>query len=172
MTVSSTRCANWLRSHTGQYNHGNQPSHHALYLYNHVQPWKTQGLVRYIVDALYEAAPDGLPGDEDTGSLSSWYVFSSLGLYPVCPGKPTYALGAPRFERAMLQLPGGRKLFIEGIGAARAENVYVQSATLDGEPLLFPEVTHADLIKGGTLRFEMGPRPNRDGYGGVGHIKR
>lgn len=150
---------------TGQYAHGNQPSHHVLYLYNHAgRPWRTQALVRHVVDVLYRAAPDGLPGDEDTGSLSSWYVFSALGLYPLCPGKPTYELGAPRFERATLRLPGGSTLVIDGGGAGAPENVYVQSVHLDGEPLRTPQVEHGDIADGGTLSFEMGPRPNRSWY--------
>jgi predicted alpha-1,2-mannosidase len=153
------------RSGTGQYAHGNQPCHHVLYLYNHTDSaWKTAPLVRAIGDHLYRATPDGYPGDEDTGSLGSWYVFTALGLYPIQPGVPTYALGAPRFRRAELAFENGRTLVVEAVGVEEPGAVYVQSVSLDGDRLLAPFIDHQRLLQGGTLRFEMGTAPRMDVY--------
>jgi predicted alpha-1,2-mannosidase len=150
----------------GQYAHGNQPGHHVPYLYNHASmPWKTQALVRHIVDTLYQATPAGFAGDEDSGSLSSWYVLSTLGIYPACPGTPRYELGAPRFERAELYLPNGKRLVIEGQGAQVADNRYVQSAHLNDRPLHETFVLHDEIVSGGVLRFDMGAAPNPEWYG-------
>lgn len=154
---------------TGQYGHGNQPGHHIPYLYNAAgQPWKTQALVRGLVDRHYRAAPDGLAGDEDTGSLSSWYLFSVLGFYPLCPGRPAYTLGAPRFDEAILQLPGGRTLTVEANGALPPERRYVQAVRWNGTAVREPWIAHADLAAGGTLTFEMGTGPNREWFTSVG----
>ena len=96
----------------GQYAHGNEPIHHMIYLYDYAgQPWKTQSRIRAAMDQLYQATPDGLCGDEDTGQMSAWYVFSALGFYPVCPGDPTYLIGSPLFDRATLTLPDGQDLY-------------------------------------------------------------
>ena len=93
----------------GQYAHGNEPIQHMIYLYNYVgQPWKTQARVRMVMNKLYQATPDGLCGDEDTGQMSAWYVFSALGFYPVCPGDTSYVIGSPLFDRATLTLPTTR----------------------------------------------------------------
>ena len=121
------------RSGTGQYAHGNQPCHHVLYLYDHTDSaWKTAPLVRAIGDHLYHATADGYPGDEDTGSLGSWYVFTALGFYPIQPGEPTYALGAPRFRRAELAFENGRTLVVEAVGVEELAAVYVQSVPSTG----------------------------------------
>lgn len=144
----------------GQYAHGNEPSHHVAYLYPYVgQAQKTQARVREIVDTLYSDAPDGLSGNDDCGQLSSWYVLSALGFYPLAPGSDEYVIGSPLFPRATLRLPGGATFTIAAPGASR-EAVYVQSATLDGEPHPTAKLRHGDIVKGGRLVLEMGPAPN------------
>jgi predicted alpha-1,2-mannosidase len=157
-----------VASGMGQYAHGNQPSHHVPYLYNHTDAaWKTAPLARDIGDRLYRDAPDGYAGDEDTGSLGSWYVFTALGLYPIAPGVPTYALGAPRFARAELRFGNGNRLIVEGVGIDVPGAVYVQAVSFDGERLHMPFVEHDRLMQGGTLRFVMGTEPNADVYSSV-----
>ena len=145
----------------GQYAHGNEPSHHMAYLYNFAgQPWKTQNMVRRIMDELYTDHPDGLCGNEDCGQMSAWYVFSALGFYPVTPGTDLYIIGAPLFPEATIKLDEG-KLF-----TVRAENVssmarYVQQVLLNGEEHPYSYLRHADIMAGGELRFIMGKEPNR-----------
>ncbi len=154
-----------VRAGTGQYAHGNQPCHHVLYLYSHTDSaWKTAPLVRAIGDHLYHAGPDGYPGDEDTGSLGSWYVFTALGLYPIQPGLPIYALGAPRFPRAELTFAEGKNLIVEAVGVEEPGAIYVRSVSLDGVRLLTPFIEHERLLQGGTLRFDMDTAPNLQVY--------
>ena len=144
----------------GQYAHGNEPSHHIAYLYAYAgRPWKTQETVRRILDELYSDRPDGLAGNEDCGQMSAWYVFSALGFYPVNPVGGTYVIGSPLFERAELDLPGGRTIRVEAPGASAA-NRYVQRAELNGEPLERSYIAHEDIVAGGTLTLVMGPDPN------------
>ena len=148
----------------GQYVHGNQPSHHVAYLYNYAgAPWKTQERVRQIMDDLYRTGPGGLCGNEDMGSLSSWYVFSALGFYPVCPGQTLYAIGSPLFEKAVINLkpPYGNGRFIIHAKNVSARNKYIQSAQLNGKALNEPWLVHSDIVAGGTLELEMGPEPNK-----------
>ena len=144
----------------GQYNHGNQPGFHIAYLYNYAgKPWKTQRRVREIMKIWYNDGPLGICGDEDEGELSSWYVFSAMGFYPVCPGSPVYDIGSPLFEKATINLGNGKTFVIESKDVS-AKNKYIQSASLNGKPLNSPWFTHADLANGGQLVFQMGPRPN------------
>ncbi len=146
----------------GQYAHPNEPVHHVLYLYLYAgQPWKTQRRVREVQARLYGTGPNGLLGDEDNGQLSAWYVFSAMGLYPVCPGQPIYAIGSPELHRATLRLPGG-KTFVVRAQDNSAANRYVQSATLNGEPHARPWLTHAAVVAGGELVLRMGPKPNKE----------
>ncbi len=145
----------------GQYGHGNEPSFHIPYLYNYAgEPWKTQRKVREIMHVWYRAHPLGFSGDEDDGELSSWYVFSAMGFYPVCPGKPVYDIGSPIFEEVKLHLAGG-KTFRVLARHVSPRNKYIQSAELNGRPLNKPWFEHKDLAGGGTLILEMGPRPNQ-----------
>lgn len=145
----------------GQYAHGNQPIQHMPYLYVHAgEAWKTQQHVREIMAELYDSSPRGLCGDEDNGQTSAWYIFSALGFYPVTPGEPYYIIGSPLFERATLALPNGEDFVVEAPDNS-AENVYIQSATLNGKPLERAWLTHKEISKGGTLHFEMGPKPNK-----------
>ncbi|MCB1053832.1 MAG: GH92 family glycosyl hydrolase, partial [Acidobacteria bacterium] len=145
----------------GQYAHGNEPSHHMAYLYNYIgKPEKTQARVAFIRDTMYHNQPDGLSGNEDCGQMSSWYVMSALGFYPVTPGSPSYVLGSPLFEKATIQV-GSSKLFeIEAHGAG-SQNPFIQSVALNGQPYKKAYLTHADLVKGGKIVFEMGPQPTR-----------
>jgi predicted alpha-1,2-mannosidase len=149
-----------IRGQIGQYAHGNEPSHHAAYLYDFSgQPWKTQAMARRIMDELYRDQPDGLAGNDDMGQMSAWYVFSSLGLYPFAPG--IYVIGSPLFSRAEIALDNGAKIIIEADNVSSA-NQYIQSATLNGAPLNRPWLAHSELARGATLHFLMGPEPNRD----------
>jgi len=143
----------------GQYVHGNQPSHHVAYLYNFSgEPWKTQQRVRQICEQLYRSGPGGLCGNEDMGSLSSWYVFSSMGFYPVTPGSTTYSIGSPLFGKVTISPGKGNEFIIEADNNS-VEHKYIQSATLNGRPLTKPWINHEDIMNGGRLVFEMGPEP-------------
>lgn len=145
----------------GQYAHGNEPSHHMAYLYDYaVQPWKTQQRVRQIMDQFYRPAPDGLIGNEDCGQMSAWYVFSGAGFYPVTPGSTTYAIGSPLFPEVRFRFESGKSFVVKAHNVS-AQNVYIQSATLNGKPYLKSYLEHGDLVAGGELVFEMGPQPNR-----------
>jgi predicted alpha-1,2-mannosidase len=144
----------------GNYVHGNEPSHHAAYLFNWTDaPWKTQEKVRSIFSRMYRPTPDGLGGNDDCGQMSAWYVFSAIGFYPVTPGSGTYALGSPLVKSASLRLANGKKFVIRTEGQG-PRNIYVQSVTLNGKALTGPFLQHADIMKGGTLRFVLGEKPN------------
>lgn len=139
----------------GQYAHGNEPSHHMAYLYNFVnRPQRTQELVHQILTSLYTNAPDGISGNEDCGQMSAWYVFSSLGFYPVTPGSNQYIIGAPLFPRATINLENGKQFTVVATQVSKA-NRYIASATLNGKSLHRTYLTHDEIIKGGTLVFEM-----------------
>jgi predicted alpha-1,2-mannosidase len=143
----------------GNYAHGNQPIQHMIYLYNYAgQPWKTQYRVREVLDKLYNYTPDGYCGDEDNGQTSAWYVFSSLGFYPVTPGTDQYVFGSPLFSKAILNFENGKKLVIEAPGNSR-ENIYVQKIILNGRETGNNFIRQSDLNKGGKLIFRMGPEP-------------
>ena len=146
----------------GQYAHGNQPIQHMPYLYNYAgEPWKSQQLTRTIMDKLYNATENGYPGDEDQGQTSSWYVLSALGLYSVTPGVDQYVIGSPVFEKATITLENGNKFTVEAHNNSK-QNVYIQSATLNGKPYTRNYIRHQDIVNGGVLRFEMGSKPATD----------
>ncbi len=146
----------------GMYSQGNEPDHHIPYLYNYAgQPWMTQRRVRQIMDVWFGDVPMGVPGDEDGGSMSAWYVFSAMGFFPFCPGRPAYDIGSPIFEKITMDVGGGNQFIIEAPGAS-AQNKYIQSATLNGKPLDKPWFEHSELANGGKLILEMGPRPNKE----------
>jgi predicted alpha-1,2-mannosidase len=139
----------------GGYVHGNEPAHHAAYLYNYAgAPWKTQERIRMILDMQYRSAPDGLGGNDDAGQMSAWYIFSSLGFYPVAPGSTEYAIGSPAVDGAELQLPGNKKFVIE-VRNQSAKNVYVSKMELNGQPMGRFFIDHASIMKGGKLVFYM-----------------
>lgn len=145
----------------GGYVHGNEPAHHAAYLYNWTdQPWKTQAQVRNILARQYHPGPDGLGGNDDCGQMSAWYIFSALGFYPVAPASGQYALGSPLVQGAKLHLENG-KAFIIIVKNQGPKNVYVQSACLNGKLLTRPFLPVAGVMQGGELAFVMGPRPMR-----------
>jgi predicted alpha-1,2-mannosidase len=146
----------------GQYAHGNQPIQHLPYLYSYAgQPWKTQFHVRKIMDRLYNATEKGFPGDEDQGGMSSWYVLSALGIYAVCPGTDQYVLGSPLFNRHEITLENGRSFIIIAENNSQ-ENIYIQSATLNGRELVNNYITYNDIIDGGVLHLVMGNKPQTD----------
>lgn len=137
----------------GQYDHGNQPVHHLLYIFAAAgRPDRTQFWVRRVLDRLY--TPETFAGDEDTGSMSAWYILSSLGFYPVCPGKAEYTLGSPAFSRATLHLAAGKAFVIEAAGN-KPGSVFVRSVSLNGKPHGGQTLTHADITRGGLLRCVM-----------------
>jgi predicted alpha-1,2-mannosidase len=139
----------------GQYAHGNEPSHHIAYLYNYAgQPWKTQRLVRRIMDQFYKPEPDGLIGNEDCGQMSAWYVLSAGGFYPVNPGEPVYHLGTPLFKEIKYHLENGKTFSIKAPNLT-ADNYYVRSTKLNYRPFTDLTITHDELMKGGVLEFEM-----------------
>lgn len=144
----------------GQYVQGNEPSHHIAYLYNFAgQPWKTQQRVRQIMDEQYSDRPDGLSGNEDCGQMSAWYVFSALGFYPVVPAGGQYVIGTPLFEKAVIRLDNGQTFTIEAPGAS-SSRCYIRSAQLNGQPLTKTWFTHEELLKGGSLTFDMSDQPS------------
>ena len=139
----------------GQYAHGNEPSHHILYLYTMLgQPWKTADKVREVLTTLYHDRPDGLSGNEDVGQMSAWYVLSSLGMYEAEPAGGRYWFGSPLFDRAEVKVPSG--VFTITAENNSAANKYIQRVWLNGQPYTKPWIGHADVMKGGELRFEMG----------------
>ena len=144
----------------GQYAHGNEPSHHIAYEFDYVgQPWKTQMYVRRIMNELYRAQPDGLSGNEDCGQMSAWYVLSAVGFYPVCPGSDHYAIGSPIVDKAVIHFENGKSLTIIANNNGK-QNIYIRSAKLNGVNYSRSYITYEDVVKGGTLEFEMGASPN------------
>jgi predicted alpha-1,2-mannosidase len=145
----------------GQYIHGNEPSHHVAYLYNFAgAPWRTQERLGQIVTSQYKPAPDGLAGNDDLGQMSSWLVFTALGFYPVAPGSNEYVIGRPFLDRAVLNLPNGKR-FVIAADMLSPTNRYVTAVTLNGVPLRRSYIKDAELRMGGELRFMMGARPNK-----------
>lgn len=144
----------------GNYVHGNEPSHHVAYLYNFTnQPWKTQERVRMILQKQYKATPDGLGGNDDCGQMSAWFILSSLGFYPVTPGSQDYQLGSPSIKKAVIELDNGKKFTIIATNQS-PKNVYTKNIYLNGKKIIGTSFTHAQLMKGGTLMFEMSSTPS------------
>ena len=143
----------------GQYAHGNEPSHHMTYLYNFTNaPHKTQFYVDKILENLYKNEPDGLSGNEDCGQMSSWYVLSSLGLYPIAPGNTFYQIGRPLFDQASISLENGKQIVVIAQNNSD-QNKYVQSVKWNNVVIENSQIDHNQLIKGGILVFEMGANP-------------
>lgn len=144
----------------GQYIHGNEPSHHVAYLYAYAgAPWRTQERLKQIVDSQYKPTPDGLSGNDDLGQMSAWLVFTGLGFYPVAPGSNQYVIGRPFVDRAVLNLPGGKRFTVETTGLSDA-NRYVGKVELNGKPLTRSWISDAEIRSGGTLRFTMQAKPD------------
>ena len=143
----------------GNYVHGNEPAHHAAYLYNWTDdPWKTQERVRMILKNQYRPTPDGLGGNDDCGQMSAWYLFSALGFYPVAPGSDRYALGSPAIKTAVLKLENGKTLTIDAIDQS-SRNVYVKSVSVDGRTIDRNYLTHSEIMAGGRIVFQMQDKP-------------
>jgi predicted alpha-1,2-mannosidase len=143
-----------------QYAPSNEDDLQAPYLYDYIgQPWKTQAIVRSY-QSLYHPAPDGIPGNDDLGSMSAWYIWSALGFYPIAGGAPMYTVGSPVFTHAQINPVGGTQLVIDAPGASLAGK-YVQSSTLGSEPLAHPWFTHDQLLNARHVSFEMGPVANK-----------
>jgi predicted alpha-1,2-mannosidase len=144
----------------GHNRHDNEPSHHYSYLYNFTgAPAKAQARVRQIASTDYTNSVVGMPGNEDCGQMSAWYIFSALGFYPVAPASAEYVIGSPLFTHAALHLPNGKTFDVTALNNS-AKNVYIQSAKLNGQALDKPVITHAQIEAGGKLEFVMGPRPS------------
>ncbi|PQJ81370.1 GH92 family glycosyl hydrolase [Polaribacter glomeratus] len=147
----------------GQYAHGNEPSHHIAYLYNFVnKPFKTQEKIRQILTELYTNTPDGISGNEDCGQMSAWYVFSSLGFYPVTPGSNKYIIGSPLFNKATINLENGKSFIVQANNQSQ-ENKYIESVKLNGENYEYSFINHQDIVNGGSLVFEMTNKPSNWG---------
>ncbi len=145
----------------GQYAHGNEPSHHITYLYNYAgQPWKTQYYVADVLNTLYNNSSSGYSGNEDCGQMSAWYIFSSMGFYPVNPASGIYEIGSPILKKASIQLASGKTFTVNTKNASKV-NVYIQSVTLNGKPYNKTFITQKDIDNGGTLNFVMGAQPNK-----------
>jgi len=143
----------------GNYVHGNEPGHHIPYLYNWCnQPWKTQGRVRMIMDEMYSNDVDGLCGNDDAGQMSAWYVFSSLGFYPVLPGSEFYALGSPLVKSALISLEDGKQIQIL-CHQQSAKHIYVKKVLWNGQQIEGYDLNHSDLVQGGNLEFFMAKKP-------------
>jgi predicted alpha-1,2-mannosidase len=139
----------------GNYVHGNEPGHHIPYLYNWTgHPEKTQSRVRMIMDTMYGATVEGLCGNDDAGQMSAWYIFSSLGFYPVTPGSADYALGSPLVKKALIYLDNGKTLTIKANNQSK-QNVYVQSVSVNGKKIQGTLLSHQDIMNGGEIIFEM-----------------
>lgn len=149
-----------VASNMGQYAHGNQPIQHMIYLYNYAgQPWKSQARAREVMTRLYQATPDGFCGDEDTGQMSSWYVFSAMGFYPVTPGTTQYLIGSPLFDKATITLPDGKKFVIDAKKNG-PQRPYIDRAEMNGKEFNRTWLEHSDIMAGGNLEFEMTSAPN------------
>lgn len=153
----------------GQYAHGNEPSHHILYMYAYAgQQYKTAEKVREVCNRFYTTAPDGLIGNEDCGQMSAWYVFSSLGLYPVHPVAGVYVFGSPLCREAVIHTVSGKDFRIIARNNS-SDNIYIQSVLLDGRPYEYSWISHEDIMAGGELVFIMGSEPSD--FGSAPHVR-
>lgn len=148
----------------GQYAHGNEPSHHVIYLFNAIgQPWKTQKYAAEVMHELYKNTPAGLCGNEDCGQMSAWYVFSAMGFYPVDPISGKYEIGTPMYPEMKMHLANG-KTFTILAPAVSKENIYIQSVKFDGKPYDKSYITHEQIMNGSIFEFEMGNKPGKVWY--------
>ena len=148
----------------GNYVHGNEPSHHVVYLYNWTDsPWKSQDKIRMILKKMYRNGADGLGGNDDFGQMSAWYIFSSLGFYPVAPGSDEYALGSPLVKKAIFNLENGKNFEVETVNQSD-KNVFVDKVLLNGKEISRPFLKHEDVINGGKITFYMSAKPNKKNY--------
>lgn len=149
----------------GQYAHGNEPSHHVVYLFNKIdQPWKAAQYINKVLKEMYRNDPAGLCGNEDMGQMSAWYVMSALGFYPVNPVSGKYEIGTPLFRQARIRLENGKTFTIKA-PAVNADNIYIKSITVDGKPWHESYLTHDQIMSGATVEFEMTSEPGHIWYG-------
>lgn len=147
----------------GEYAHGNEPSHHIIYMYNYVgAPAKAAPLLRRVYREMYHNAPDGLSGNEDVGQMSAWYVISACGLYQVEPAGGKFIIGSPLFGKASLSVGDGRTFTVVAKDNSD-KNIFIQRATLNGKPYTKSYISYNDIVSGGTLELQMGPKPSRWG---------
>jgi predicted alpha-1,2-mannosidase len=145
----------------GQFSMANEPSFHIPYLYDYVgAPWKTQERIRLLLSTYFPDNVFGIPGDEDGGGMSAFVVFSSMGFYPVTPGLPYYAIGSPVFTKVTIALDNGKQFTLIAHNSS-VVNKYIQSARINGAALQRPWFTHRQLMDGGIVELEMGPKPNK-----------
>lgn len=145
----------------GEYWHGNEPSHHIILLYDYIgKPWKAQKLVHQVVNTQYGNKPNSLCGNDDCGQMSAWYLFNSLGFYPVCPSSNYYAIGSPCLSKAVINLSNGKKILMKANNLSK-ENVYIQSMTLNGKDWNKTYILFDDIKNGGEIVYNMGNKPNK-----------
>lgn len=145
----------------GQYAHGNEPSHHIVYLYDFVgEPWRTQYLAAKVMKELYTSEPSGYCGNEDCGQMSAWYIFSSMGFYPFNPANGVYTIGSPALKSAEIHLENGRTFRVRAKNVSD-KNIYIQSLKLNGKAYNKTYLLYTDIVKGGSLEFTMGAKPNK-----------
>lgn len=146
----------------GQYAHGNEPSQHIIYMYDFVnEPWKAQYYSAKVMSEQYTILPSGYSGNEDCGQMSAWYILSAMGFYPLNPANGIYCIGSPQLEKAVINLDDGKKFTITTKNSSK-ENIYIQSAKLNGNEYSKSYITHKDIITGGILEFVMGNQPNKN----------
>jgi predicted alpha-1,2-mannosidase len=149
----------------GQYAHGNEPSHHMVYLFNYVgMPWRTQELIHKICTEFYKNDPDGLIGNEDCGQMSAWYILSAMGFYPVCPGNGEYVLGTPLFDEVTINLENGKKFVIRKRQTTYGKNenaFYVNATKFNGQSSSKSYLLHTDVMKGGVFEFSLSNQPSK-----------
>ena len=150
-----------LYGYIGQYWHGNEPSHHIIYLYCYAgQNWKAAQRLHYVVRRLYGNKPNCLCGNDDCGQMSAWYIFTVLGFYPVCPGSDDYVIGSPAVKKAEIHLSSGKTFTIIAENLSE-KNIYVQSVKLNGKDWTRPFLPHREFKDGGTIVYKMGPEHNK-----------
>ncbi|HEX3008447.1 MAG TPA: glycoside hydrolase domain-containing protein [Bacteroidales bacterium] len=145
----------------GQYWHGNEPSHHIVYLYNYVnEPWKTQAMVHKIMKTQYGNKPNSLCGNDDCGQMSAWYIFNVLGFYPVCPVNDQFVIGSPCAKNATMNLSNGKIFEMEAVNYSE-KNIYIQSVSLNGKKWDKTYVPFDEIRNGGKIIYTMGQKPNK-----------
>ncbi|HEV2320462.1 MAG TPA: GH92 family glycosyl hydrolase [Verrucomicrobiae bacterium] len=164
-TFDSWLSTNDLRGCIGEYWHGNEPSHHMIYLYSCAgAPWKAAERLHQVVSTQYGNQPQSLCGNDDCGQMSAWYLFTCLGFYPVCPASDYYVIGAPQIPAAVVHLSNGRKIRMRADNISD-ENIYVQSVKVDGKEWDSPFLPYEKVKHGASIVFTMGPKPSQWGTG-------
>lgn len=150
-----------VQGRIGEYWHGNEPSHHIIYLYSYAgQPWKAAQRIHEVLKTQYGNQPNSLSGNDDCGQMSAWYIFATLGFYPVCPASDYYVIGSPALPKAVVHLSNGNKFAMIANNLSE-KNIYIQSVTLNGKTLDQPFIPYKEVAKGGKLIYNMGPDPNK-----------